>query len=201
MQLRKSCVFCVSGNVCKNGMATILELANHAGLSSETVLRVILREPVNEDARRRVAAAVEALGPPDYPRPDGSIEVLPADSSGTALSPATQVPAREEEMLPERLRAELGEFREACERIVSELRAQRRERIEDLELVTDLLTAGWRGVDRRLGRLEKVIARIDETQRTSGQATTRANPNVIRFEPRSHDVSPSEDADTEPGRA
>lgn len=147
-------------------MATILELAEHAGLSSETVLRVVLREPTNEDARRRVAAAVDALGPPDYPRPNGSIEVLPPESNGTGLDVASGAPT--DDALPETLRAELAElreFRRACELLGSQLEHERRERIEDLELVTDLLISGWRGVDRRLGRLEKVIARIDEAQR------------------------------------
>jgi hypothetical protein len=182
-------------------MATILELANHAGLPAETVLRVILREPVNEDARRRVAAAIEALGPPDYPRPDGSIEVLPPDSSSTALATATGS-MREDDALPERMRTELAEFvevREPFETIVSALSTQRRERIEDLELITDLIVAGWRGVDRRLGRLEKAIARVDEAQRAS-QETARAKPNVIRFEPRSHAASTPEDAEAEPER-
>jgi|SRR5918995_3338349 hypothetical protein len=181
-------------------MATILELANYAGLPTETVLRVILREPVNEYACRRVAAAVEALGPPDYPRPDGSIEVLPSDSNSTALATATG--SLREDGLPGRMRAELAEFaeaREAFETIVSALRTLRRERIEDLELITDLMIAGWRGVDRRLGRLENVIARIDEAQRAT-QETTRARPNVIRFKPRSHGPSTPEDSEAEPER-
>jgi hypothetical protein len=110
--------------------------------------------------------------------------------------------SREDDALPERMRAELAEFvevREAFETIVSALSTQRRERIEDLELITDLMVAGWRGVDRRLGRLEKVIERIDEAQRVS-QETTRAKPNVIRFEPRSHGASITEDDEAEPER-
>ena len=43
-------------------MPTILDLAAHADLPAETVLRVLLREPVNEAAEKRVAEAVEALG-------------------------------------------------------------------------------------------------------------------------------------------
>lgn len=174
-----------------HAMATILELANYAGLPAETVLRVILREPVNEDAQRRVAAAIEALGPPAYPRPDGSIEVLPPDilppeTSGAAM-PA--VPERDD-TVPGAARSELAhivEFQDVCRAMIAQLKRDRRERIEDLELVTDLLTASWRGVDRRLGRLEKVIARIDEARRDSASALgrTRPTPNVIRFEPRS----------------
>jgi hypothetical protein len=149
-------------------MATIQEIARYSGLLTATVLRVVLREPTNEDAKRRVAEAVQALGPPEYPRPDGSIEVLPADA----------VPA-----VPEAVRSELaqiGDLRRACESLVSQLERERRERIEDLELVTDLLITGWAGVDRRLGRLEKVIGRIDEAQRAS--SNRRAGPNLVRLE-------------------
>jgi len=185
-------------------MATILELANHAGLSTETVLRVVLREPTHEDARRRVLAAIETLGPPDYPRPDSSIEVLPPDPADPVEAPAADaapsaLPVPVREALPEAMRAELaqiGEFREACESLVSQLRSQRRERIEDLELVTDLLITSWRGVDRRLGRLEKVIGRIDETQREEREV--RRTPNVVRFEPRPNPEAAAEDA---PGSA
>jgi len=172
-------------------MATILELANQAGLSAETVLRVVLREPTNEDARRRVLAAIDALGPPDYPRPDSSIEVLPPEEPDADHAPVQSALPAVREVLPEAMRAELaqiGEFREACESLVSQLRSERRERVEDLELVTDLLITSWRGVDRRLGRLEKTIGRIDESQRESQQV--RRSPNVVRFEPR-----PSSDAE------
>lgn len=186
-------------------MATILELANHAGLSTETVLRVVLREPTNEDARRRVLAAIETLGPPDYPRPDRSIEVLPPGQDDPLETPAAEappsaLPATIHDALPDAIRAQLaqiGEFREACDSLVSRLRNERRERIEDLELVTDLLITSWRGVDRRLGRLEKVIGRIDDAQRESREVG-RATPNVIRFEPRQ---SPEAAAEEMPAQA
>src|SRR5262245_40403142 len=60
-------------------MTTVLELAAHAQLPVETVLRVLLREPVNEAAARRVAEAVADLGVPDYPRADGHVDVVAAE--------------------------------------------------------------------------------------------------------------------------
>jgi hypothetical protein len=65
-------------------MATILELANFAGVSAENVLRVIHDEPVSEEVAARVAGAIEALGPPPSARP--TPEVLPAETNGTALA-------------------------------------------------------------------------------------------------------------------
>ena len=169
-------------------MPTILELAQHAELPAETVLRVILREPTSEAAQRAVAQAVAELGPPDYPRPNGYVEVLPDDRENSqtelAVPEPAPAPALDEAVLAEvrnvvtpateqvtQLRALLGEF-------VHRLKAERRERVEDLELMTELMMEGWKNVDRRLGRIEKVVARIEEAR--SAQA---ARPRtVVRLE-------------------
>ena len=135
-------------------MPTILDLAAHADLPAETVLRVLLREPVNEAAEKRVAEAVEALGLPDYPRPDGHVEVLPAVEEQppppAALPARTAPPA----VTDEHTLVELFQV------LLDRLDRNRRERIDDLALTVDLTTEGWRMVDRRLGRLEKIIDRL-----------------------------------------
>jgi hypothetical protein len=169
-------------------MPTILELAQHAELPAETVLRVILREPTSEAAQRAVAQAVAELGPPDYPRPNGYVEVLPDDRENShaelAVPEPAPAPALDEAVLAEvrnvvtpateqvsQLRALLGEF-------VHRLKAERRERVEDLELMTELMMEGWKNVDRRLGRIEKVVARIEEA-RSAPAARPRT---VVRLE-------------------
>jgi hypothetical protein len=38
---------------------------------------------------------------------------------------------------------------------------ERRDRLEDVALLTELVTSGWRSVDRRLARLEQIVARIE----------------------------------------
>jgi hypothetical protein len=43
------------------------------------------------------------------------------------------------------------------ERIEGDLLAERHARVDDLALLIDLITSGWRGVDERLGRLEKTL--------------------------------------------
>jgi hypothetical protein len=139
-------------------MAYVLDLAAHTGLPVETVLRVLLRKPANETARRKVAEAVAAFGLPDYPRPDDHIEILPAETAPALPEPTT--PDGQDLAL---------ELRNLFQELVGRMDRERRERIDDLELSTDLITETWRNVDRRLGRLEKMIERLDrrEFQRTS----------------------------------
>ena len=38
---------------------------------------------------------------------------------------------------------------------------ERRDRLDDVALLTELVTNGWRSVDRRLARLEQIVARIE----------------------------------------
>jgi hypothetical protein len=45
-----------------------------------------------------------------------------------------------------------------CERIETELAAERRARIEDLALLVDLISSGWRSVDERLTRIDAAPA-------------------------------------------
>jgi hypothetical protein len=185
-------------------MATILELAQFAGVSAENVLRVIHGEPVSEDVVARVADAIHALGPPPSVRP--AQEVLPAETDGgpverrheELLERFAAAAAELEAGLPqgvgsvvyEALRievrpvaqnvAELGSLFERLvgrlEQMSGEVDAERRERIEDVALLAELITTGWRTVDRRLGRLEQMIARLEERQ--GGKPSAR----VIRLD-------------------
>jgi hypothetical protein len=169
-------------------MATVLQLARRADVSAENVLRVLHGEPVSEDVAERVAEAIAALGPPPSPRP--SVEVLPAAPGSQVerrheelLERVAAATAELEAGLPEgvgsvvyeALRvevrpvaesvAELGSLFEQLirrlETVTSEVGSERHERIEDVALLTDLITTGWRTVDRRLGRLEQMIARLE----------------------------------------
>jgi hypothetical protein len=145
-------------------MTYVLQLAAHTDLPVQTVLRALLRQPTNEAAQKKVAEAVALIGLPDYPRPDGHIEVLP--DVGTALEPApSHVEAPQAEVGPVDQTQELvTEFRGAVQQLLGRLDRERRERIDDLALSTDLFVEGWQSVDRRLGRLEKMIERIDQRQ-------------------------------------
>lgn len=187
-------------------MASILEIAHHANVSSENVLRVLHGEPVNADVAERVAEAIDVLGPPPYPRP--AVEVLPAAQAppqteqrhDELLERFSQAASELEANLPqgvssvvyEALRvevrpvaqhvAEMGSLFEQMlrrvEQVGMEVEGERRDRLEDLALLTDLITTGWRGVDRRLGRLERMIERLEP--KPSGRQSGR----IIRLEDR-----------------
>jgi hypothetical protein len=166
-------------------VATILELADYAEVSAENVLRVVYGEPVSEDVERRVYEAIDALGSPLYP---GEIEVLPALPEGvprsdellqrfqaTAAELEAGLPQGVGSVVYEALRvevrpvaqhvAELGALFEQMlarlEEVSTSVGDERRDRLQDVALLTELITSGWRSVDRRLARLEQIVARIE----------------------------------------
>ena len=42
-----------------------------------------------------------------------------------------------------------------------DLLAERKARVEDLALLVELISSGWRGVERRLDRLERILDRLE----------------------------------------
>jgi hypothetical protein len=129
-----------------------------------------------ERARRRLAEAREE-GPS---RADLEAALERAESALDALAQTaaeleTAVPERLGVALEESMRAEvvpvarnLAEVRgltvqlvRRLERLQAEAAAERKERLQDLALLVDLIASGWRGVERRLDRTERVLDRID----------------------------------------
>lgn len=126
-----------------------------------------------ERARQRIAAAAER-------RPSSAELVVALERSKEqieALAVATAeleatIPELVGESLRDGLRAEVlpvarhiaeirGLFSQAIrrlERIEGELLAERNSRVDDLALLVELVSSGWRGVDARLGRLESLQA-------------------------------------------
>ena len=165
-------------------MATILELAAYADVSAENVLRVVHGEPVSEEVEARVHEAIDALGGPSYP---SRVEVLPALPEGpereellehfraTAAELETTLPQGVGSVVYEALRVEVrpvaqhvAELGALFERMLARLedvsagvQDERRDRLDDVALLTELVTNGWRSVDRRLARLEQIVARIE----------------------------------------
>jgi hypothetical protein len=72
-------------------------------------------------------------------------------SSAAAFDPAPLV----------QLGSVLGELTDAVRELRHETDAERRERVDDLAVLIDLITKGWQGVDRRLGRLERQVGRLE----------------------------------------
>jgi hypothetical protein len=47
------------------------------------------------------------------------------------------------------------------EQVSRSVEDERRDRLQDIALLTELVTSGWRSVDRRLARVEQIVARIE----------------------------------------
>jgi hypothetical protein len=66
-----------------------------------------------------------------------------------------------------------------------DLLTERNARVDDLALLVDLVSSGWKGVDARLGRIEAVVSRLEQhTQDTRGAI-------VYRMEDRRPDAATS----------
>jgi hypothetical protein len=66
----------------------------------------------------------------------------------------------------------------------TDLLAERNARVDDLALLVDLISSGWKGVDARLGRIEAVVNRLEHQHDDSGAI-------VYRMEDRRADAATS----------
>jgi hypothetical protein len=55
----------------------------------------------------------------------------------------------------------------------SDLLAERNARVDDLALLVDLVSSGWKGIDARLGRIEAVVNRLEHKQDDRGAIVYR----------------------------
>jgi hypothetical protein len=140
-----------------------------------------------ERARQRLEAAAAGRTEPAavdaaLERARGQIEALAA----TAAELETTLPARvgdavqdglREQVLPvarnlAEIRGLMNQVLRRLERVEGDLLAERHARVDDLALLVDLVGTGWRGVERRLARLEEglqrdgaaVVYRLDQRQ-------------------------------------
>ena len=177
-------------------MSILVEIAAKADVPVEGVVRVLSREPVSDAVLERVLAVLDDLTPEQtravqrfalaalhdvLPRPfgadnEGMVNEEVAVHEGQLTLPAAseELPAAASppEALVE-LSAVLRELAEAVRDLRRETDAERRERVDDLAVLIDLITTGWQGLDARLGRIEKQVARIDASRRPSTDATAQ----------------------------
>jgi hypothetical protein len=128
-----------------------------------------------ERARIRLAAAGEG-------EPEAALEAL-LERARAGLEALAVTAAELEAGMPERLDTALqrglreevipvakhlaevrglsGQTIRRLERVQGDLAAERQARVEDLALLVDLIASGWRGVERRLDRLERVLDRLE----------------------------------------
>jgi hypothetical protein len=128
-------------------------------------------EAALERAKERIAAAAEGrLHPAELEAAfERSREQIEALAAAAAELEAT-IPAHVGEAVRDGLRTEVlpvarhiaeirGLFNQAIrrlERLEGELLAERKARVDDLALLVDLVSSGWRGVEARLARLEEL---------------------------------------------
>jgi hypothetical protein len=135
-------------------------------MDAEAIARAQAR--IEEAVDGRVAPAqVDAA----FERARDQVEALAA----AAAELESTLPARVGDAVQDGLRAQvlpvarhLAEVRglmnqllRRLERVEGDLLAERHARVDDLALLVDLVSSGWRGVDRRLARIEASIARQD----------------------------------------
>src|SRR5262249_26036423 len=141
-----------------------------------------------ERAKQRIADA--AAGRPEpavleatLERSKDQIEALAASAAELEAS----IPVKVEAAVRDGLRAQglpvardIGEIRgllnqaiRRLERLEGDLLAERHARVDDLALLVDLVSSGWRGVDARLARLEEdqssIAAIVEELAELTGR--------------------------------
>jgi hypothetical protein len=142
-------------------------------------------------ARKRLEEAAE--GRPDAAAVDAALERARAQVEELAQAAAhieATLPAKIDDALQDGLREQvrpvgrnLAEIRglsnqviRRLERIEGDLLAERHARVDDLALLVDLITSGWKAVDDRLGALERnlqsgegaIVYRIEERRAAEG---------------------------------
>jgi len=138
-----------------------------------------------ERARERLQAAAEGRADPGAV--EAALERARDQIEGLAQAAAelsASLPAQVGESVQEGLRREvipvarnlaevrglLNQMIRRLERLEGDMLAERHARVDDLALLVDLIASGWKGVDDRLGRIERglesrsgaVVYRMDE---------------------------------------
>ena len=68
------------------------------------------------------------------------------------------------------IRGLLNRLIRQVERVETDLLAERNARIDDLALLVELITSGWRGVDDKLGALAERLERLERPDERAGEA-------------------------------
>jgi predicted TIM-barrel fold metal-dependent hydrolase len=124
-------------------------------------------EPLRK-VRERLADAVEGRAAPAdvdaaLERARAQVEALAATAAGleSSLPEAVRSTLRAEAGPMSRrvneIRGLMNQTLRRLERLETDMTAERYARVDDLGLLVDLITAGWRGVDDRLARLEQAL--------------------------------------------
>ena len=202
-------------------MSILTEIAQKADVSVEGVVRVLTREPVSDAIKERVLVVLDDLTPEqtravqrfalaalheglERPGDVDPAERLPEPDPGQLALPVAAAEP-EPELLPGtspdtalvQLGSVLGELAEAVRDLRRETDAERRERVDDLAVLIDLITTGWQGLDTRLGRIERQISRLEAGRR---EAIAPPPVHVVAASPAAPAIEPPA-AEPAPARA
>jgi len=81
------------------------------------------------------------------------------------------------------IRGLMNQVLRRLENVEGDTVADRHARVDDLALLVDLISSGWKGVDARLARIEALVGRLEEGLQERGGAI------VYRIEDRRPDVA------------
>jgi hypothetical protein len=126
-----------------------------------------------------VGAALERArqGLEDLAAAAAELETTLPEKVGEAVKEGVASEARPVGRQLAEVRGLMNQLLRRLERLEGDVLAERHARVDDLGLLVDLLTSGWRGVDERLARLEQhlqtgagaVVYRIEERRPASGE--------------------------------
>jgi hypothetical protein len=167
-------------------------------------MRVVTRQPVSRRIEQRVLTVLDALEPDQLRALErlalaAAPQVLPVGAGQRASEPPARYgsgstnPVRNVERPgangaadlsdADRLTVRLGMLLEEVVLCMNEMRrdnlADRQDRVDDLAVLIDLITTGWRGVDRRLGRIERTLARLDTARVPLERVPIQAGPQPL----------------------
>jgi hypothetical protein len=69
-----------------------------------------------------------------------------------------------------------GQTIRRLERLQTDIASERQARVEDLALLVDLITSGWRGVEKRLDRMERVLDRVERALDDRAESAASVHP-------------------------
>lgn len=111
-----------------------------------------------EAALERAGSALDALASTAV-----ELEAVVPDRLGAAIEEGMRTEVVPVARQIAEVRGLTGQVVRRLEGLQAELAAERRERLEDLALLVELIGSGWRGVEHRLDRAERILDRIERT--------------------------------------
>jgi hypothetical protein len=109
-----------------------------------------------EDALERAGSALDGLA-----RTAAELEAAVPERLGAAIEEGMHA-----EVLPvarqiAEVRGLTGQLVRRLEALQGEISGERRDRLDDLALLVELISSGWKGVERRLDRAERILDRME----------------------------------------